>query len=68
MILGNAALHDHGTQCIRVHLGSFKPGTHQTDGRLSGSVRRASLFGVFHSSALVGLMSAVVCPAVADRR
>ncbi len=40
----------------------FKPGAHQADGRPSGSVRQASLFGVFHSSALVGLTLAVVCP------
>ncbi len=33
----------------------LKAGTHQADGR-------ASLFGVFHLSALVGLTSAAVCP------
>ncbi len=47
---------------------SFKAGTHQADGRPLANVRptasdgRASLFGVFHSSALVGLTSAAVCP------
>ncbi len=39
-----------------------KPGTHQADDRPSASVYGASLFGVFHSSALFGLTSVVVCP------
>ncbi len=46
----------------------LKAGTHQADGRplanvgLSASDGWASLFGVLHSSALVGLTSAAVCP------
>ncbi len=47
-------------------LTDVKAGAYQAGGRLSAnvgpsvSVRQASLFGVFHSSALVGLML-VVC-------
>ncbi len=47
---------------------TLKAGTHQADNRPSANVGptasdgRASLFGVFHSSALVRLTSAAVCP------
>ncbi len=52
----------------RVKASWLKAGTHQADGRPLANVGqtasdgRASLFGVFHSSALVGLTSAAVCP------
>ncbi len=46
----------------------LQAGTHQADGRPLANVGptasdgQASLFGVFHSSALVGLTSVAVCP------
>ncbi len=40
---------------------SIKPVTHQADGRPSVSICRDSLFGVFPTSALVGLTLVVLC-------